>query len=210
MIAAVVELVDFPALAALYRVYTRRLGAAYGIAARPDFIAALAAMLGVLVFDTLPGLFIGIGVLAAAAPTAPLTPTSPCSARSAGRRPLRRPRPPPRRPSARPASVLLRVEGGLFFANAEAVERAILAAAEEPGVRAVVVDAGAVPFVDVSAARMLDGLAGDLAARGSGLLMARSVGQVRDVLRAAGADPDLARLYPTVAEAVAVAAGTEG
>jgi SulP family sulfate permease len=30
--------------------------------ARPDFVAALAAMLGVLIFDTLPGLFIGIGV----------------------------------------------------------------------------------------------------------------------------------------------------
>ena len=37
------------------------------LAARPDFIAAIAAMLGVLVFDTLPGLFIGIGVVAAAA-----------------------------------------------------------------------------------------------------------------------------------------------
>jgi sulfate permease, SulP family len=30
------------------------------VAAPPDFIAAVAAMLGVLVFDTLPGLFIGI------------------------------------------------------------------------------------------------------------------------------------------------------
>ena len=30
--------------------------------ARPDFVAAAAALLGVLVFDTLPGLFIGIAV----------------------------------------------------------------------------------------------------------------------------------------------------
>jgi MFS superfamily sulfate permease-like transporter len=29
---------------------------------RPDFVAALAALLGVLVFDTLPGLVIGIAV----------------------------------------------------------------------------------------------------------------------------------------------------
>jgi MFS superfamily sulfate permease-like transporter len=40
-------------------VQTRVLGR---LAARPDFIAAVAALLGVLVFDTLPGLFIGIGM----------------------------------------------------------------------------------------------------------------------------------------------------
>src|SRR4030095_7200994 len=62
VIAAVVELVDVPALAALYQVYTRRLGRYYGVAARPDFIAAVAALVGVLVFDTLPGLFIGIAI----------------------------------------------------------------------------------------------------------------------------------------------------
>jgi sulfate permease, SulP family len=62
VIAALVELVDIDSLRALYRVYTRQLGEAYGVAARPDFIAAITAMLGVMVFDTLPGLFIGIGV----------------------------------------------------------------------------------------------------------------------------------------------------
>jgi MFS superfamily sulfate permease-like transporter len=62
VIAAVIELVDLPALAALYRVYTRRLGRYYGVAARPDFIAAVAALAGVLVFDSLPGLFIGIAI----------------------------------------------------------------------------------------------------------------------------------------------------
>jgi SulP family sulfate permease len=62
VIAAVIELVDIPALVELYRTYTRGLGRIYGFAARPDFIAAIAALFGVLVFDTLPGLFIGIGV----------------------------------------------------------------------------------------------------------------------------------------------------
>src|SRR5664279_4998633 len=62
VIAAVIALVDFPALRRLYRVWTDRLGSIYGFAARPDFAAAIAAMLGVLVFDTLPGLIIGIGV----------------------------------------------------------------------------------------------------------------------------------------------------
>ena len=61
VIAAVIELVDFPALRRLYRVWTDRLGSIYGFAARADFAAAIAAMLGVLIFDTLPGLVIGIG-----------------------------------------------------------------------------------------------------------------------------------------------------
>ncbi|HEY5354909.1 MAG TPA: SulP family inorganic anion transporter [Streptosporangiaceae bacterium] len=60
VIAALIELVDIASLRDLYRTYTSRLGQIYGLAARADFIAALAALLGVLVFDTLPGLFIGI------------------------------------------------------------------------------------------------------------------------------------------------------
>ena len=61
VVAAVIELVDVPALARLYRVSTGRAGRALAVAARPDFFAAIAALAGVLVFDTLPGLFIGIG-----------------------------------------------------------------------------------------------------------------------------------------------------
>ena len=62
VIVAVLELIDIPALRRLYRIWTSRLGAIYGLAARVDFLAALAALLGVLVFGTLPGLFIGIAV----------------------------------------------------------------------------------------------------------------------------------------------------
>ena len=53
VIAAVIELVDVPALVRLYRVWTGSLRHIYGWAARVDFIAALAALIGVLVFDTL-------------------------------------------------------------------------------------------------------------------------------------------------------------
>ena len=60
VIAAVIELVDIGALRGFYALYTKRLGRIYGTAARPDFIAAVAALLGVLIFDTLPGLAIGI------------------------------------------------------------------------------------------------------------------------------------------------------
>jgi sulfate permease, SulP family len=54
----VIELVDVPALTGLYGIYA----GPSRLLVRPDFVAALAAMLGVLIFDTLPGLFIGIGL----------------------------------------------------------------------------------------------------------------------------------------------------
>jgi len=62
VIAAAMQLVDIPALVDLYNTYTKRLGRQFGWVARPDFIAAFAALLGVTIFETLPGLFIGIGV----------------------------------------------------------------------------------------------------------------------------------------------------
>ena len=43
VIAPVAELVDVDSLVTLYRLYTGRLGEIYGIAARPDFLAASAA-----------------------------------------------------------------------------------------------------------------------------------------------------------------------
>ena len=52
------------------------------------------------------------------------------------------------------------------------------------------------------AARMLAELADDLGRRGVRLVIARKVGQVRDVLRRADG-PDNLEDYPTVAEAVA-------
>ena len=204
VIAAVIELVDFPALLALYRVYTRQLGRAYGVAARPDFVAAVAAMLGVLIFDTLPGLFIGIGV---AMLLLLYRASRPHVAELGQREPGGRFEDVDRHPSARPVHgvVVLRVESGLFFANADPVLRRIRSAAAEEGVRAVVVDAETIPFIDVSAAGMLDALAADLAAEGIRLLLARDVGQVRDVLSKVEAEAPI-EVYSSVREAVDAAA----
>jgi F0F1-type ATP synthase membrane subunit c/vacuolar-type H+-ATPase subunit K len=54
----------------------------------------------------------------------------------------------------------------------------------------------------VSAARMLFELAADLERDGVALVIARDVGQVRDVLRASGSDGPMVPTYPTVHEAV--------
>jgi high affinity sulfate transporter 1 len=204
VIAAVIELVDFPSLAELYRVYTRRLGRAYGVAARPDFIAAVAAMLGVLVFDTLPGLFIGIGISLLLLLYRASRPHI-AELGEAGER--GRFEDLDRHPDARRVKgvVVLRAESGLFFANADPVRARVREAAAAPGTEAVVIDAETVPFLDISAVRMLDGLAEDLRRDGIRLLLARDVGQVRDVLEKAGGDEALTQIYPTVREAVAAA-----
>jgi sulfate permease, SulP family len=205
VIAAVIELVDFPALRALYRVYSRELGSDYGFASRPDFIAAVAAMLGVLVFDTLPGLFIGIGVALmlllyrASRPYVAELGALPEAGEYGDMR--RHPR------AVRVAgTVVLRVEAGLFFANAEPVRSRITAAAAADGVEVVVLDLESVPTLDVSAARMLGAVVKDLHRSGVEVRLAHVVGQVHDVL--ATTLPDPPTLYPTVA--AAIAAGGEG
>ena len=62
VIAAVIELVDIDSLRRLWRVRGGVLGRANRVTNRVDFLAAAAALLGVLLLDTLPGLVIGIGV----------------------------------------------------------------------------------------------------------------------------------------------------
>jgi SulP family sulfate permease len=98
--------------------------------------------------------------------------------------------------------VILRLESGLFFANADALRDAIRAHAAEPSTRAVVLDAETIAYVDVTAARMLTLLSSDLQQQGVRLVVARDVGQVRDVLRRAVGDRPLPAAYPTVQDAV--------
>jgi high affinity sulfate transporter 1 len=207
VIAAVIDLVDVPSLARLYRVWTQRLGSIYGRASRPDFVSAIAALVGVLVFDTLPGLFIGIAVSVllllyrSSRPNVAVLGRVPGATRHWGdvsRHPEN---------EQVPGVVVLRVESGLFFANADHVRQAIRARAGGEGVRAVVLDAQTVPSVDVTAAAMLDRLRDDLSHQGIALLVAREVGQVRDVLRRSRPEDDTSaqHVFPTVEEAVEAA-----
>lgn len=202
VIAAVIELVDIPALLALFRTYSKRLGREFGFVARPDFIAAIAALLGVTVFDTLPGLFIGISlsllllIYRASRPytaTLGLVPGSDGLYTDIDRHPENR---------AIPGVVVLRVEGGLYFANAEAVRKRIIQAAGEEGISAIVLDAETIPFVDVTSARMLAALDDQLSARDVRLLIAHDIGQVRDVLRAALDEDQTLHVYATVQAAI--------
>ena len=205
VIVAVVELIDIPALRRLYRIWTSRLGAIYGLAARVDFLAALAALLGVLVFGTLPGLFIGIAVSVVLLVYRASRPNVAVLGRTAGPDPAWGDR--ARHPAAEPVAgvEVVRVEAGLFFANADHVRTRIRRITESADPRAVVLDAETSPSIDVTGAQMLADLAQHLRRCDTRLLVARDVGQVRDVLRRVEV-PDIAvGVYPTVDAAVAAA-----
>jgi MFS superfamily sulfate permease-like transporter len=214
VIAAVVELVDIASLRRLWRVRAGRVVRTYRLTARADFVAATAALLGVLIFDTLPGLVIGIAVslilliartsrphIAALAPVdhrvgAPWVDM----ARTSGLTP--------------PAGVLVvRVESPLMFANADTVRthvRALAAevAAEPAGLSLVVLDGSSSPSIDVTAAGMLTQLQDDVRRLGGELVLAANVGQVRDVLATAESE-DEPPMYATLEEALANLGGSD-
>ena len=201
VIAALVELVDIRALVRLYRLHTSGVGRMYAIAGRADFAAALAALFGVLIFDTLPGLFIGIGVSLLLLLYRASTPNVAVLGRVPGTVDQYGDVARHSENTELPGIVVLRPESGLFFANAEAVRDRIRLHARMPGTRAVILDAESMPYIDVTAATMLSEVNGDLEREGVKLVVARDIGQVRDLLRQTG---DLGTLatYPTVQEAV--------
>jgi anti-anti-sigma factor len=107
-----------------------------------------------------------------------------------------------------PGIVVLRVEAGLFFANADYVRTGVRRAAAREGTRAVVLDAQTVAFIDVTAADMLATLSEELAALGVALVVAHDIGQVRDTLRETGLEDSIgSRTYATVDQAIEALTG---
>ena len=208
VIAAVVELVDVRALRRLWRLAGSTDRRLYGGVARFDAYAALAALAGVLVFDTLPGLIIGVLISlvllldrASRPHVAVLVMDRNGTWVDADRRTVRGKAP----GTGVPGALVVRVESGLFFANADTVRAAVreLVAAQHPDL--VVLDARTTSFVDSAAASMLVLLRQDLDRVGARLVVAEDVGQVRDVLRAVAAEgdgPPLER-YASVDDAIA-------
>src|SRR4051794_11636635 len=92
---------------------------------RPDFLVAIAALLGVTVFDTLPGLFVGIRASLLLLVSRASRPYVAVLGKTDGvdghYRDLAR------HPDATttPGVVVLRIESGLYFANADTIRRQI-------------------------------------------------------------------------------------
>ena len=201
VIAAVIELVDFPSLAKLFQIPGKLDRARLGVASRPDFIAASAALFGVLIFDTLPGLAIGVGVSILLLLYRNSKPHIAILGQIPGSRTLFADV--ERHPGLDPieGAVLLRVEGSIFFANAETVCTRIRQEGDREGINTVILDAETVPFIDVTAMEALNELAVEFRDEDRLLVMARGVDQIAEELRRSGADAPW-KVYPSVHEAV--------
>jgi high affinity sulfate transporter 1 len=208
VIAAVVELVDVRALRRLWALAGASGRRLYGNAARFDAYAALAALAGVLVLDTLPGLVVGVVislVLLLARASRPHVATLVMDPHGTWvdeeRRTVRGKAP----GSSVPGVIVVRVESGLFFANADTVRDVVRKLAADRRATLVVLDARTMPFVDSAAAGMLGLLRRDLDRSGARLVLAEDVGQVRDVLRAVADDEEGGPLphYDSVDAAIA-------
>jgi SulP family sulfate permease len=159
----------------------------------------------VLIFDTLPGLFIGIAIslllliYRASHPHIAVLGKVPGSRGQYGDL--------ERHPENQqlPGIVILRVESSLFFANADAVRQRVRAHAAQAGTRVVVLDAATVPTIDVTAVHMPAELTESLEREGVRLLVTRQIGQVRDVVRRVATDETPEAVYPTVRAAVQAA-----
>ena len=203
VVAAVVKLVDFRTLRKYARMTTSNLRRIYGVAAYADFIAAMSAVVGVLVFDILPGLFIGVAVsvllllFRASRPHVAELGRTPDGTRWVDLQ---------RNPDAltEPGVVVMRPEGGLVYANADNVADAVRSHLHDDP-RAVVLDTTAVPEIDITAVEMLDRLYADLEHRHVRLHFAGEIGQVRDLLSATGVTSVITDAHPTVDAAVTAA-----
>jgi sulfate permease, SulP family len=86
-------------------------------------------------------------------------------------------------------ALVFRPEASLMYVNADVILESVLSrlrTVDPPGVRLVVCDLSASPYVDLGGARMLHELHNQLAAQGATLRIIGAHGRVRDLLRAEG------------------------
>jgi SulP family sulfate permease len=99
-----------------------------------------------------------------------------------------------------PHVLIFRPEASLLYVNAETVLQAVLERLRSagPGVRMIVCDLSASPYIDLAGSRMLRLLYGEATPRGIGVRIVGARGRVRDLLRADGAGEMVAGRLTTV------------
>lgn len=172
--AVVFGMIDVAELRRLYRV------------TRFDFWVAMAAIIGVLSAGVLAGVVIGVALSLAWLIYVATRPPMPLLGREAGTQVFRDLDENPDDETF-PGIAALRLDGGLFFATAEALEGRVRALAqEEDGLRALVLDLEGVDFVDSQGAAKLTEIHELVTADGASLRLARVKPPVRRVLEADG------------------------
>jgi sulfate permease, SulP family len=173
---------------------------------RAEFWLGLATLLGVIVIDVLPGLVIGVlamlllVVYQASRPHVGVlgrVPGAPGAYGDIGRHPGYQPI---------PNLLVLRLEAPLFYANASLVRDQIkrLVGAADPVPKAVVLEAGANPDLDITSTEMLEQLVESLRGAGVDLVLADVRQPVVDMMRRSGLAAKVGEdhIYHTIDEAV--------
>jgi SulP family sulfate permease len=159
---------------------------------KEDFVFAVAAFLGVLVLGVLPGVAAGVVLSLAVLIYRAGHPTTAQLGKTEGEDVYRNIL---RRPEARtfPGLLIFRLDANLFFANASYCEERIkhdIAAAAVP-VKAVLMDAESINFVDTTAGDMLIKLKQELASKNIRFGLSRVRDPVREFLRRQGVEAAL-------------------
>jgi high affinity sulfate transporter 1 len=178
------------------------------VASRPEFVVAIAALLGVLGSGLLRGVMIGAAISLvqlmhrAARPHVALLGRIPGTRRFSDME---------RHPDneATPGVLIFRPEASLVYFNIDHVCLSILDRIREEAVppRLVVLDLSASPYVDLQSAHALAGLADEIRKSGGALQVVEARSSVRDRLHVEGFDTRLGGInrFTSVADAVEVA-----
>jgi anti-anti-sigma factor len=167
-------MIDVPEFRRLFRV------------ARFDFWIAMAAVVGVLSVGVLAGVVVGVFLSLGWLVYVATRPPMPFLGREPGTQVFRDARENPD-DEFFPGIVVIRLDGGLFFATAEALESRIRGIADgTAGLRGLVLDLEGVNFVDSQGSSALTEMHDFLEAQGVTLRLARLKPQVRAVLEADG------------------------
>jgi anti-anti-sigma factor len=169
--AVVMGMIDIPEMKRLRRVR------------RSDFWIAVAAILGVLSFGVLAGIVIGAILSVGWLVYVSTRPAMPVLGRIRGSHVFREHESHPEDEQF-PGVVAVRLEGGLFFATADALGDRIreLSLANEPPLTAVVLDCADIPFVDSEGSAQLGEIANLARENGIVLRLARVKPVVLEVL----------------------------
>ncbi len=198
--AVVMGMMDLPEMRRLARVQ------------RFDFWIAIAAITATLLAGVLAGVVIGIGLSLIWLVSVATRPSMPLLGRQPGTQAFRELAEHPGDEQF-PGVVVLRLDGGLFFATSDAVEdRVREVSLSSPGTTAIVLDCGGVDFIDSQGSAKLREIAELTEQSGITLRLARVKPAVREVLGRDGVveriGPD--NFHPNVDQAVSSQIASEG
>lgn len=182
VLVAVRGLIDIPALKRIFRLN------------RGEFAAAMLTAAGVLTFGMLEGIIIGAGFSLLLLAYRGSKPRVDVLGRVPGTRDFASIA---QRPDYEtiPGTLIVRIDGGIFYANADAVKDRIaqLMAAADPPVTQLVVDLDNVGSLDIAAMDMLGELEESAGQNGATLTLVGATAGVRDLLTCDGLGPLLLR-----------------